>query len=473
MMRAALVITCVILFAAPSPAAGQKTANQRCDVNGTGRNQIKLASGEYDTYWGGPATARCPSKKIIIKADSIEQHVDDKRIYLLGHVYYEEPRFNVHSDFLTYFQAEERIVAIGNVDAKMSNGSTLKGPNATYLRPMEHRPLQKLTATARPTITLVDHDSAGKPTPPVTLIATTVVMEGDSLVYASGLVNMVRQDFTATGDSMFLDGNRETMHILRDPVIRGEKGRKFTLTGILIDLFSKNKKLRRVVSKGKAVAVSQDLTLASDTIDLRVNEDVLERAMAWGPKRATAKSPTQNLLADSIDVLMPGQRVREIRAVRKAYAEAKPDSVRFRADSGDMDWLRGSTIIAYFDTVPPRDTTQSARIRQMVAIDTAAAYYHRPPSDSTCRKPIIVYTTGKRITANFNEQGMDSVIVQTADQGVTAEPICAKTDSAAAKLKADSIAAKPKKPPPPASHVRPDADSPAAADHRPPMLPRP
>ena len=433
----------------PAPAFAQRGAADRCEVvSESGKNQIKMPSGQYDTYWSQHVVAKCPAKKIVIKADSMEQHGDEKRIYLIGHVYYEEPKYNVHSDFLTYFQGDERIVAIGNVDARMSNGSALKGPNATYLRPIEKtRPRAKLTATARPTITIVDKDAAGKPTPPMTVIATTVVMDGDSLVYGSGLVNIVREQFTATADSMFLDGPKETMHLLRNPVIRGEKdkARPFTLTGLFIDLFSKDRKLRRVVSRGKANAVSQDLTLVSDTIDLRVNDDVLERAMAWGPQRATAKSPAQSLLADSIDVLMPGQRVHEIRAVRKAYAEAKPDTVKFRADSGDMDWLRGNTVIAYFDTMPPKDTTQSPRVRQLLAIESAAAYYHRPASDSTCRKPVIIYSTGKRITANFNEQGVSLVVVDSAVLGGTFEPSpgCGKPDSTKAK------------PNPPASGGRP------------------
>jgi len=251
-------------------------------------------------------------------------------------------------------------------------------------------------------------------------------------------VQMVRDDFTGTCDSVFMDGTKETVHMMRNPVITGQKGRPFTLTGIAIDLFSRQRKLRRVVSKGKGNAVSQDLTLTADTINLVVNDDVLERSEAWGPKRATAKSPTQSLLADSIDVIMPQQRVREIRAVRKARAEAKPDTVKFRTN--ELDWLTARTIVAYFDTMPPKDTSQAPRIRRLIGRDSAASYYNFAPSDSSCHIPAINYATGDTITVNFGDHGVDSVKVIGQRDGVMLQP-CAASDSSKSK---------PKKPPVPA-----------------------
>ncbi len=418
--RAALA---ALLVAAPAAARAQgATRCNAVNTDSTRQFMVKTATGRYDTFVGGGVIVRCPEKKIDLRADSMEQYGDQQRFYLVGHVYYQEPRFTLHSDFLNYYANDERVVATGHVDATMPNGSRLVGPNATYLRPIPvRRPLAQMSADQRPTITLIQQDSLGRPMPPMDVVADHVFMDGDSLVYAGGKVVMTRQEFVANADSMFLDGRREVMYLYRDPRIEGKtKTRPFTLVGIRIDLFSRQRKLRRVVADGKAVATSQDITLHSDTIDLRVNNDVLEEAVAWGPHRASAKSPADSLLADSLDVLMPRQRVREIHAVGRAYAESKPDSVKFHTK--EMDWLRGDTIIAYFDSVPARDTASAPKIRTLVAIDSASSYYNMAPRDTTLCVPAISYAKGRRITVTFDDKGVSNVDVLGQTMGLLAEP---------------------------------------------------
>ncbi|MDE3173476.1 MAG: hypothetical protein KGN74_10435 [Gemmatimonadota bacterium] len=412
-----------LLVAVPSAARAQgATRCNAVNTDSTRQFMVKTPSGKYDTFVAGGVVVRCPQKKIDLRADSMEQYGDQQRFYLVGHVFYREPRFALHSDFLNYYMDDERIVATGHVDATMPSGSRLVGPAATYLRPIPgRRPLAQMSADQRPTITLVQQDSLGRPMPPMTVVADHVFMDGDSLVYAGGKVVMTRQEFVANADSMFLDGRTEVMHLYRDPRIEGKSNtRPFTLVGLLIDLFSHDRKLRRVVARGKAVATSQDITLHSDTIDLRVNNDVLEEAVAWGPHRASAKSPTDSLLADSLDVLMPDQHVREIHALGKAYAERKPDSLKFRTK--DMDWLRGDTVIAYFDSVPPRDTAKGPRIRRLVAIDSASSYYNMAPRDTTLCVPAVSYSKGQRIVVTFGDKGVSNVDVIGKTMGILAEP---------------------------------------------------
>ncbi len=420
-LRRAVMAAAVLV---PVRVMGQGTATRCNAINTptTRQTSIKTASGQYDTYLGGGVVVVCPAKDIHLKADSLEQYGDEKRLYLVGHVDYREPRFAVLSDFLNYYMNEERVVATGNVHATMPSGSMLVGPVATYLRPIpKTRPLASLTATGRPTITLVQQDSLGRPEPPMGVIANNVFMKGDSLVYAGGAVQIKRQDMTAHSDSMFLDGQHEILHLIGHPQLEGQKGENpFTLVGALIDLYSRHQKLDRVLALGKAVATSKDMTLHADTIDFRVNDDVLDRAMAWGPGRAAAKSPTDSLLADSIDVIMPGQRAREIHAVGYAYAESKPDSLKFHTT--EMDWMRGDTILAKFDTMPPKDTTQAPRIKQLIAIDSASAYYNMAPRDSTLCVPAMNYSRGSRIVVTFGAKGAEEVDVLGKTIGIFAEP---------------------------------------------------
>jgi hypothetical protein len=232
---------------------------------------------------------------------------------------------------------------------------------------------------------------------------------------------VVRPELTATGDSLYLDGGKGFLRMMRKPRITGTKGRPFTLVGETIDLLSKRKKIDRVLSLKEAEATSEDLDLKSDTIDLRVTDDLLQRAMAWGKSRARAVSPTQTIVADSIDVIMPGQRVKEMRALRQATADAVPDTAKFKTT--ERDRLSGDTIIAKFDSVIVRDSVKP-RIKELVAIGKATSYQHLAARDTTCKMPSYNYVRGRIITVMFDSSGVKNVKVQDEDPtgGLLVEP---------------------------------------------------
>src|SRR5206468_9548164 len=137
----------------------------------------------------------------------------------------------------------------------------------------------------------------------------------------------------------------------------------------VIDVYSHNRQVERVVATPNGHALSQDLELVADSIDLRVQNNQLQRAIAWGKTRAHAVSPDREIIADSIDAIMPGQRMREVRALRKAYANSVPDTAH--VISSERDWMRGDTIIAQFDTVAISDTTTKPVPRRIIAIGNA------------------------------------------------------------------------------------------------------
>lgn len=421
-MRLSRAGALLLLTVGPGMLTAQ--ARERCDFINTGQTRQQLnrqPSGEYNTFIGGGVRVRCPRSDITLLADSLESYGDEGRTYLVGHVRYDEPRLSLTSDFLTYFQRDERLVATGNVVAKLPNGSTMRGPMAEYYRAIPRvRPAPRLYSTGKPHITIQQKDSAGRPAPPVEVDGYTVNMIGDSLVYAGGNVVVTRVDIIARADSMHIDTEREFTVLLRNPSIEGRRERPFTLFGDRIVLTGKHRKLDRVLSTSRARAVSQDMTLASDTIDLRVMNDLLQRSTAWGASRARASSAKQQIVADSIDVIMPNQRVREMHAVRNAVAEERPDTTRFKADT--VNWMRGDTIIARFDTVATRDTARGIQLREMVSIGKARAYYHMAPADTAERVPAISYVVGREIVIAFREQQVSRVTVLEQAAGVYLEP---------------------------------------------------
>jgi len=421
--RRALTIACVIGSASSVDAQTRPTP---CTLVPQPTTRLRLDSlpgfGQV-VFLGGGVLFKCPGRGITMRGDSAERYLDHDQ--LVGNAVYDEPRFHVTSDFLTYLPNDEKVVAAGNVHATLPNGSTLVGPVAEYQRPVPRlRPHERMIANSRPTISIVEKDSLGRPTPPTGVVANFVYMDGDSLIYASGQVVITRPEIRATADSAFIDEGRETMRLMRTPRLNGTKDRPFTLTGDVIDLFSQNRKLQRVRANANATAVSDSMTLKSDTIDLRLQNELLDHAYAWGAKsRARAISPSQNLLADSLDVAMPSQRVQLMRALRGALAEGKPDTVRFRAEPPDtLDWLQGDTIVAHFDSIPVKDTSKTPKIKQLVASGHASSLYHMAPSDTAEHRPAINHVTARLITIDFDQQKVATVTTVDSVYGIYIEP---------------------------------------------------
>lgn len=416
-----------------------------CDLATRGSFSSDIVNGLEIRRGGGGITVTCKARNITLLADSGEM-IGGERVDLYGHVRFKEPKkIDLQSDFLTYFVRDERVLVIGHVIATLPSGSTLTGPQATYLRVVPRvRAIEELTAIDSPTVVIAAKGDSAKP---ITVRAATIFMRGDSMIYASKHVVIDRTDLIARGDSVFLDGRAgsETMRLMFKPSIEGLQGRKFRLEGVVIDAFSKNRKLERVVARGQGHATSQDMEIVADTIDLRMSNDAMERAIAWSHTgQARATSPSQSITADSIDVDMPQQKVRIVRAIRRALAQAEADTVRFRTT--EKDWLSGDTVTAWFDTTATKDTSSTPPIKRILAthrLDSARAYYHLAPNDTAIHEPSISYVRGREIRLDFDNRKVALVNVRDSVTGVFLEPRRDSTSAASPKTTS------PVKPPPP------------------------
>jgi hypothetical protein len=345
------------------------------------------------------------------------------------------------------------VLAEGNVHVVTSKGSELRGPRAEYFRAAPPiRSTQRLVAPDKPVFDLMQKDSAGGPPKRTNLVADHVVSEADSLFYAGGGVVITREDVIAKGDSAYVDQGTEFARLMRQPVIEGKGDRAFTLKGSLIEMFSKNRELQRVIAKDSANVVSKDIDLVADTIDLRTDKQKLNRAFAWGKGRARARSPGRDIFADSIDVQMPNQQIREVHALRNAYAESDPDSTKLK--SKERDWVKGDTLLAQFDSVArnPKDTSTNARLRQMIANGNASSFYQVPSGKSPTDRPALNYVRGRIITVALDSGQVQRVTVVDKATGVYLEP------------SADTTAAKPN----PRRNTRQQPQRPTPTTRRPP-----
>lgn len=409
----------------PSPQLGS-----RCIVvfhplpSGTTRiNLTQLPSKKYNAYVGGGSIANCEGQDVTLLSDSAEYYGDQRLMYLIGNVHYTDPRAKVDADHMTYWMEEEHIRAEGNVYSVMASGTTMRGPVADYYRAVAPIRTQAiLVSTGRPTLKVVQRDTlTGKPSDTVNVVADRITSVADSLVYAGGDVRITRPELFATGDSAFMDEGSGRARLMLKPTIEARRARPFTLTGGVIDVFSTNRLVNRVVATPNGHATSQDLQLFADSVDLRVRNNELERAVAWGRKsRAHAISPSRDILADSIDALLPNQRIHQIRSVGNAYATSVPDTLTIIAR--DRDWMRGDTVIATFDTLSKADTTKTPPVRLINAQTHARAYYH-VKNDKAKDRPGINYVTGKDIDISFINGGIDSVKVRGQASGVFVEAV--------------------------------------------------
>ena len=445
----------------PSAGAGQAPARQcllqyesASATSNTRTNAQRLPSGQYNFFQGGGVTYHCEGQGNTLIADSAEYYGEQRVLYMIGNVHYTEPRAKVDSDRMTYFQLEDRLRAEGNVNVRTETGTTIRGPVIDYYRATTERPVPRTVASGRPRMNVVQRQTGATPPEPVDVIANTLIAEGDNLVYASGSVEVTRPDLLAKGDSAFLDGQREFARLMKTPSVQSRRGRRFTLTGGTIDLFSRNRELERVLATPSGHVLSDELELLADSVDLRVQNNQLQRMMAWGRKsRARAVSPERHVTADSIDAWMPSQRLREVRAFGQAYANSVPDSTRII--STERDWMRGDVVIAQFDSVPPTDTTSKPQPTRLVATGNASSFYQLAGSGTARSIPNLNYVRGREITVSFAEGTVARVDVTEQASGVYLEPSQANGE-----------------PPAPAGTRPPAGRAPAPPNPAPPAGPR-
>lgn len=393
-----------------------------------------------NTFVGGGFVGRCQGENNRLRADSAEQFQAAGLVNLYGNVVYEEPgKMQITATHATYFTREGRLYADGNVVAtQLATGSTFQGPSIEYFRSTPERPVSRMVAPSRSTATLIEKDSTGKPQPPTYVVANRFEDAGDSLLMAWGDVQIDREKIKATSDSAAFDKLSEKSRLLRGArIVNRDSAQRFTLVGDTIDMYSKDRKLERVVASHKATATRSDLVINSEIIDIRLKDQALEQAYAFGKGRSTATTPTQDVVADSMRIRLADKEVREVRAIGDAIAVGSPDSLKIKTK--DKDVLRGDSIIAYFDSTAadsakasiPKpapapgakaDTSSGPKVKEIRALGNASSLFHIANSKGREAPPAINYVRGVRIFVNFDTGTVRDVRVDSAASGVYLEP---------------------------------------------------
>lgn len=463
------------------PCLVEFTGVVRGGIETTSTRIITTPTGAKHSFVSGGVDATCVGQGNRLLADSAEYYQDRGELILINRVRYTDPKMAMQGDRMIYYTNEERLIATGSVRGRTNTGTRFTGPSFEYFRAKPGvRDTPSWRAPGRPFVRMAPQDSGAKrderpgragraPTAPaapvradqppgergdsVDLTADVVTSQNDSLVWLSGQVVIERSDMVATGDSATLDQGTGYARLLRTPRIVGRGERPFTMLGVEIDMWSREQKLEQVRSSGEASVESDSLDLKGDTIDLRFKDQLMQRVFTWGG-RAIADTPDQHMEADSLDVLMPGQRLSEVHAVGKAVAQSTVDTARIVSE--ERDWIAGDTIVAHFDTVTaPGDTAQRTRMKQVTASGSARALYQLAPAGGGRGMPNLSYNRGREIVVLFEGGQVDRVDVKDRASGLYLEPIVAPDSTTPRPVKPDSTTARQPKPDPSRDPKRP------------------
>ena len=417
-------------LAAQQPASGGGCQFHIDSVGGLGIQRVVGSDTNY--YAGGFVQLSCIGTRVVMQSDSLIffGRGRNSQALFIGHVRYRDSTITMDADRGTYFRSGERWEARGSVlTTNLANGSTMRGPSLDYYRAMPGtRDTAEAYAIGRPTIHSFPRDSGGVRGEPYVVVGDRVRLKGDDRMWAGGRVTIDRSDFSAKGDSLFLDsGSGQEGILVGEPRMRGLGRDSFELTGTRIALALDGSAITYVSALGNGHAVSADLDLVADTIGLDLEQEQLVQTVAWGREiRPRGVTSTHELRGDSVAFDTPGQQLREIRSYTGGWVGGKPDRV-----SGERDWISGDTIVV---TLEPWDSAGVERTAvQLIDARGAARSFYRLANGGGPLSSIN-YSRGDRIQVRMKppgQQGVDRVDIQGQVDGIHLEPVAVKPDSVA------------------------------------------
>ncbi len=405
---ALLVSAATALSSAPALAQGSTPCEALLDhaLQGYRTNIPRLRQ-----YAWGDVRAQCAGQATTMRSDSVAWYQDIARFDMVGNVQFRDTTVMLDADSARYFLDDERLEAYGRVRlVNLSNGTILTGPNLTYWRAVPSlRNTTELLATGRPTVQY--HGTADTAAvEPYIIIGDVVRLRGTDDAWATGDVQIDRNDFHAAADSAILGLVSNRGHLIGHArVDGGADSSSYHLRGRDVAFTSLDDRLNWVQARDSAHAESSDFTITADTVEFTIVDDMVQGGFAWGRSIETrAVSSTNTITADSMAIDSPNQILEELRAFGSARAVSVQDSL-----DEDPDWIVGDSLIANFS-----ETEWEQRyLDTLTAFGNAAAFY-RVYSAAGGDVPDINYSRGDLIRAVFTVLGLSKVDVRGNTDGV-------------------------------------------------------
>lgn len=479
-MRRALALALVLLgsAAAAAPAEAQNLCRI---VYQTGPWTSSGVEGQRVIHASGPLQVTCAAGEEL-RADSAVLYESINEVHLFRRVDYQDPGRALTSDYATYNGGTGRLWATGNVVfTDRGRGSTLRGPNLEYFRPVAGRPEAQAIATDRPHLTVAP--SGERRRDPMEVDADRITTVGERYVTAEGNVVIQGDGMDAWGAQAFYDATEERLELRRDARAKAER---FDLTADFIQTELDDGALQEVLARGGARLVEERMRVTGPQIRMFFERDSLQRLVSGhgpspsegGAGRSVALARGFRMEADSLEALTPGQRVRQVTAIGTARGEAwdtaqvagpsptdaaGPDTVAGLA-LGERDLILGDTILGFFrdDAPAPADTAagdtaaepaapvaagsgEDAELERVVAMGNARSLYRMTPTreerpDPGARRGIN-YVIGDTIDLTFAAGEVELATVRGLKRGVYLDPVQTAAAAPGAGAPADAAPA--------------------------------
>ncbi|MCK5650842.1 MAG: hypothetical protein KAJ42_05685, partial [Gemmatimonadetes bacterium] len=316
---------------------------------------------------------------------------------------------------------------------------------------------------------------------PYDIVANRIYLEGSQYLRATGTVEITRDSLEAFADSVEYDRRAGRLFMRGAARI---KEATYDLTASTVSLLLPGEEIREVVAREDAVLTAEQVLLRAPQIHVYLTEGVMDRLVALDhtdtdsatdtevptegqvvepseeedlpPTRPEALAEDFLLIADSIEVLSPGEVLQQVFAAGDARGESMARDSINTEDTPEMirrDWVEGDTIIATFVPVSgtdarggdfaPADTTRKAyELERLVARVNARSLYRLEASDTTAaavtdtmaaavtdttmaeeeERLAVHYVTGSTIIIHLKDGEVDRMEVEDA-KGIHMEPI--------------------------------------------------
>lgn len=490
--RPRVALAGILLALAAAPAAAQEGCTF---IEGSGNLQ------RID-FGGGPITyVQTPNLScrdgVRIRADSAVAYESSNYVQLIGRVRFEDAERRLTARSAEYFTTVGRLQA--HLDAELvqkGDSSIVRGDEMIYnregpdreraqLEVFGDRPTARLYVRSAPDSTATPDSAAAGPTAPrvpYDIEADRILIEGDSYFRARGTVAIEREDLRAFADSVEYDQLAGALRLWSNARMVVNE-RELSAQDIVARLADDD--VEEVEARRDAVLVSEDIRLKAPLVRVFFAAGAMERLVATpmaapaaaGPAEPTGELPPPapelseadrarpeataeefRIVADSLDVLSPGEVLDRIHAAGRARAESSSrDSLNLpeTPQLARTDWMEGDTIVATFavdtaaapaDSAAAPDSARGApapdsaradyRLERLSATGNARSLYRMPPEDSARargdRRPAIHYVTAQAIVLEMTDGEMSHMEVFGRTEGVHASPSGVVPDSAAA-----------------------------------------
>lgn len=307
-----------------APAPESRPRRQGCPLvlepeSSTTLHRIQRGSA-YVYYIGGGMLWRCGNAEMV--ADSAVRYEAAARVELIGHVEYRDTIRTLDSDFLSYYELPDLVVATGNVHlTRLSSGSTLDGPRIEFLRAVSGGGEEVTTASGRPHLTFYPSREGGRP--PFEVDADLAVLAGEETAAARGDVLIRRPDLLARADSAFFDIEAGGGVLYGSPEVEGEGLR---LSGDTLRLRFEEDELREVWARSRAYAAGESFEVMAEEIRALVEAEKAREVWAFGPARSLAIAPPYRVYGDSLRFVLSAGSIDSVVAVGSAVAIELPEA---------------------------------------------------------------------------------------------------------------------------------------------------